>query len=281
MKKCMSIAALSLALGAGGVVAQEGATVADVNIGHLAPFDDTIPGTAVSIDINGVEEFNPVLFKQFTGYQTFTDVSSPFDVDVDVFAPPATPPAAISGTLTLEDSAEYTVAAIGGANGWPLEFLVLTDSIPVRGDTQALLRVAHAAPFSAQADGLAATEADIRTDGGTALPGLTNVPYKVDSGFFPIDAGEYDLKVTTPGGGTTLIDLAPVTLDAGDEVTVFAVGDGTNQPVGAVAFFEDGTVVELPLEDPLPETRAVPTLGWLGIALMALLLGGIGVRRMI
>lgn len=276
MKKQISTIALLLGLGAGGAGAGiEGQ--ADVNIGHLAPFADTIAGTEVSIDVNGEEAVDSLFFKEFTGYTNLAGPGNPFDVDVDVFPAGAVSPA-ISGTLSLENGFDYTVAAIGGANEWPLEFLVLVDSQAIRGETEALVRIVHAAPFASD---LGDTEVDIRFDEGGALPGLTNVPYKVDSGFFPLDAGTYDLQVTTPGGGTTLIDPAPVTLNAGDVVTIFAVGDITNQPVGAVAFFEDGTVVDLPLERGVPETRAVPTLGWLGIALMALLLGGIGVRRMI
>jgi len=272
------IVALSLGLGADAVMAQQqGSASADVNIGHLAPFADTIGGTAVSIDINGTEAFSPVEFKQFTGYQQITQTGATFEVDVDVRQPPGAA-AAISETLPLQNFTDYTVAAIGNITNQPLELLVLVDSQPIRGLDQALLRIVHAAPFATD---LGDTEVDIRTDEGAVVNGLANVPYKGESGFFPLDAGTYDLQVTTPGGGTALIDLAPVPLNAGDVVTVFAVGDITNQPVGAVAFFEDGTVVDLPLEERLPETRAVPTLGWLGVALMALLLGGIGARRMI
>jgi|SRR6056297_139804 len=278
MKNSAIIVAFSLALGIGSVSAQEGAATANVNIGHLAPFAPTVGDTAVSIDVDGTEQFNPVLYKQFTGYTALSGAASPFDVDVDVRLPPGGS-AAISETLTLENGFDYTVVAIGDGTNQPIELLTLVDSQPLRGTVPAaLLRIVHAAPFAADP---VDTEVDIRTDSGDVVNGLTNVPYKGESGFFPLPADTYDLQVTTPGGATALIDLAPVTLNAGDVVTVFAIGDIANQPVGAVAFFDDGTVVELPLELDIPEASAVPTLGWIGIALMALLLGGIGIRRMI
>jgi hypothetical protein len=53
--------------------------------------------------------------------------------------------------------------------------------------------------------------------------------------YIELPAGEYDLKITTPGGGTTLIDPKPVTLNDGDIVSAFATGDGGNQPLGVFA----------------------------------------------
>jgi hypothetical protein len=50
-----------------------------------------------------------------------------------------------------------------------------------------------------------------------------------------LPAGEYDLKITTPGGATTLIDPVAVTLNEGDIVSAFATGDGANQPLGVFA----------------------------------------------
>jgi len=109
--------------------------------------------------------------------------------------------------------------------------------------------------------------------------GLTNVPYKGNSGFLALPAGTYDLKVTTPGGALTLIDLAPVTLNDGDQVTVFAVGDIVNQPVGAIAVFGDGTSAVLPLE--AGGAAPIPTLGQWGLILLVLGLAIVGIRRLV
>lgn len=161
--------------------------------------------------------------------------------------PTGTTNPAIAGTVTLTSGQDYTAAAIGDGNNQPLELLVLEDdnSAPTAGNAK--VRIVHAAPF---ADTLPETEVDIRTEAGDVVNGLTNVPYKGNSGYFELPADTYDLKITTPGGATTLIDVPPVTLNAGDIVTVFAIGDGTNQPTA---------VLTVP-GSPRPEPLAVPRL---------------------
>jgi hypothetical protein len=276
MKKTITIIALSLGLGAGGAFAQNGEGIgADVNIGHLAPFAPDIADTAVSIDVNGTEAFTGVVFQNFTGYTPLTGMTDPFDVTVDVRNPPGGD-VAITDTLSLDSGTDYTVVAIGNVINQPLELFALVDTAPVRGATEAQLRIVHTAPFASD---LAATEVDIRTDNGDVVGGLTNVPYKGNSGFLTVPAGTYDLQVTTPGGALTLIDLAPVTLNAGDQVTVFAVGDIVNQPVGAIAVFGDGTSAALPLE--AGAAAPIPTLGQWGLIVLVLGLAIVGIRRLV
>ena len=95
------------------------------------------------------------------------------------------------------------------------------------------IRIVHAAPFAAN---LAATEVSIRTAGGDVVDGLVGVPYNAESGFFEVPATTYDLKVASNDGSVNYIDPLPVELPAGADVTVFAVGDGVNQPLGIIAF---------------------------------------------
>jgi hypothetical protein len=45
----------------------------------------------------------------------------------------------------------------------------------------------------------------------------------------------YDLKITDGANTMTLIDLFPVYFVEGGILSVFAVGDGINQPLGAYA----------------------------------------------
>jgi hypothetical protein len=90
----------------------------------------------------------------------------------------------------------------------------------------------HAAPFaSASAD----TEVSIRTAAGDVVNGLVGVPYFAESGFFAIPAGTYDLKVASNDGTANFIDPLPVDLPAGLDLTVIAIGDGINQPLGILA----------------------------------------------
>ena len=203
---------------------------ANVRINHLAPFAMDIADTAVSITVDGntvVEDF------QFTEFTNYLPLPYAGDYDVAVFAGETE---ALSETLTVEAGKEYSVSAIGGANGWPLEFFVLEDdnSDPAAGNAH--LRVAHSAPFAATAG---ETEVDICTQAGDVVGGLSGVPYKVASGYLPLPAGTYDLVVrlsdTTACAGLPIIDPKPVELMDGDIVTVYAYGDGTNQSPGLLA----------------------------------------------
>ena len=106
------------------------------------------------------------------------------------------------------------------------------------------LRVVHAAPFAAVP---ASTEVSVRTDGGDVINGLVGVPYNAESGFFEVAAGTVDFKVSSNDGTVSYIDAVPVELPAGAEVTVYAIGDGMNQPLGFIAF----PVGELALETPV------------------------------
>ncbi|MCA9970190.1 MAG: DUF4397 domain-containing protein, partial [Anaerolineales bacterium] len=136
---------------------------------------------------------------------------------------------------------DYTAIAIGDGVNQPLELLALADdnSAPAAGSFK--LRLGHLAPFAS-----GPATADIRLQDGT--PVLTNVNFSDVSGYLALPAGEYDLKITTPGGGDTLIDPLPVTFAAGDIVSVFAVGDGTNEPTGAYALPAGASGYFLPIQ---------------------------------
>ncbi len=103
---------------------------------------------------------------------------------------------------------DYTAIAIGDGVNQPLSLLALVDdnTAPAAGNFK--LRLGHLAPF---ADTLAGTMADVRLDDGTAV--ITDVVFGAVAPYLELPAGTYDLKITTPGGGTTLINLAPVTFN--------------------------------------------------------------------
>jgi len=94
---------------------------------------------------------------------------------------------------------------------------------------------------------LAGTLADVRLDDGTLL--LGGVKFGDVAGYEELPAGTYDLKITTPGGDTTLINLAPITFTDGQILSAFAVGNGTIQPLGGFALPSDAEGFFLPLDD--------------------------------
>jgi hypothetical protein len=214
---------------------------ARVRVAHLAPFADTIEGTSVTVAVNGDAILQDFTYGEFTGYLDL----APGTYQITVTPTGAGAPA-ITGSATLADNVDYTLAAVGNGSLQDLGLLALVDdnAAPAAGNLK--LRVVHAAPF---ADTLEATEVSIRSDGGDVIAGLTNVPFNVASGVLEIPAGNYDLKVSTPDGRGNLIDLAPLDLPAGVSLTVFATGDGVNQPLGFLALPLGALPTETPVDD--------------------------------
>jgi hypothetical protein len=223
---------------------------ARVAVLHLAPFSADIDATAVNILINGTTAFENVKFKDFVDYVAL-DAG---DYTIDIVPVGATNPA-ITGVFTLMDDVDYSVAAVGNGVTQDLELFALVDrNEPPPMDGMVAVRVVHTAPFAAA---LADTEVSIRTAGGDVVNGLVGVPYKVDSGFFEVPAGTYDLKVASNDGSVNYIDPLPAALPAGANVTLWAIGDGINQPLGILAF----PVGELPTRTPVDNSAN----GWWNI----------------
>ncbi|MBK8984912.1 MAG: DUF4397 domain-containing protein [Chloroflexi bacterium] len=148
--------------------------------------------------------------------------------------------AAITGTVNLAAGMYYSAAAIGDGVNQDLALLALADDNSAPAGGKFHLRLGHLAPFAA---GMAM--ADIRLQDGTIV--VDDVDFSDVTAFIPLDAGTYDLKITSADGLTTLIDPLPVTFAAGDIVTAFATGDGTNQPLGVFAWPVDVEGFFLPL----------------------------------
>lgn len=200
---------------------------AGVTIGHFAPFAATLDGTSVTIRVNGDDFLENVKFKDFTP-QVELDAGE-YTIDI---VPTGTDTVAITATVTVEDGKNYILYATGNNVTQDLELRALSDDVDAAMMGNLNLKIVHSAPFAADS---AATEVSIRTNGGDVVGGLTNVPYNADSGFLEIPAANYNLKVATPDGGTNLIDIKPLDLPEGADITVFAVGDGINQPLGIIA----------------------------------------------
>lgn len=214
--------AFSLLALSAGVMAQ-----ARVQVVHAAPFADTVEGTSVTVTANGLALATDFTFGSFT--EDLTVPAGEYDIEV---TPTGADEPAIVGTLTLEDGTDYTALAVGDGVNQPLNLWPLVDSVDAPAEGNLNLRVVHAAPFAAMS---AATEVSIRTAGGDVVSGLVGVPYFAESGFFEVPAGTYDLKVASNDGTTNLIDPVAADLPADTDITVVAIGDGVNQPLGILA----------------------------------------------
>jgi len=222
------------------LISQPALAAARLAVLHLAPFADTLDGTAVNIAVNGTVLFENVKFKDFVDY-TELDAG---EYTIDIIPVGATDPA-LSATVTLQDGIDYSAFAVGNAITQDLALMAIEDNMNAPADpNNVAVRVIHTAPFAAD---LAATEVSIRTAGGDVVNGLVGVPYLGNSGFFDIPAGTYDLKVASNDGSVNLIDPLPAALPNGAGVTLYAIGDGINQPLSIIAF----PVGELPLRTPV------------------------------
>jgi hypothetical protein len=210
--------------------------LANLQVAHLAPFAMD-PGTAVTVTLDGAPVLTDFAYGDSTEYLPVPEG----EYLVEIFpAGSATP--AISGTVNLMSDTDYTAIATGDVVNQPLALKVLEDdnTPPAAGNFK--LRLGHLAPF-APGDALA----DIRLQDGT--PVLTDVAYYSVTTYLELEAGEYDLKITTPGGDVTLIDPEPVTFTDGQILSAFATGEGANQPLGAYALPADEMGFFLPLAE--------------------------------
>jgi hypothetical protein len=194
-------------------------------VAHLAPFANTLIGTAVTVTLDGAPILIDVKYGGSTGYLTVTATAH----QVLIYpAGSATP--AITGNVVLSPNLSYSAIAIGDGVNQPLGLLpLLDDTVPVSGFAK--IRIGHLVPISST---ITATLVDVRLQNGT--PVITNVPYSLVSPYLTLPAGVYDLKITAPGGAPTLIDPWPITLNSNDILSAFATGDVINQPLGVFAW---------------------------------------------
>lgn len=219
--------------------------MAYLRVAHLAPFAMGA-GTAVTITLNSTAVLTNVVYGDSTPYLALP----PGDYAIEIFpAGSATP--AITATTTLITGTYYSAIAYGDGLNQALGLLLLVDdnSAPAAGKFH--LRLAHLAPFS---DG--AATADIRLRDGAIV--AANVNFGDATDYIELDAGPYDLIVTTPGGGAILIDPRPVTFAEGEIVTAFAAGDGANQPLGVFAWPVNTAGFFLPLVGEMSHSLYLP-----------------------
>lgn len=196
-----------------------------------------VPGQTVDVYVNGALTLEDFEYKENTG--GYVDLNSM--PQLDITAPnDAIGNAVLSAQPTLDRGAYYTVIANGtidGNDNIPLSFFVLQDNLTPPTATNALLRIAHAAPF-AEGDGadvdVYATEsgnseaADIGALMTVTL--ATDLGYQEDTGYLSVDADSYSALVTAADSTTVAIG-ADVTLNDVQPYTVIAVGGANSEPL--------------------------------------------------
>ncbi|MEM9773888.1 MAG: DUF4397 domain-containing protein [Chloroflexota bacterium] len=124
--------------------------------------------------------------------------------------------------------------------------------VPVYGDYLATgvvpprIRFVHLSPFTS---GAFAT-LDVRRDNGLIVE--DDLSFGKTGGFRALGPGEYTFRYTTRDGDRLLFDPDPITVEEGDNITVFLIGDGVNQLVRLVILVdEEGTLSDKSWTSPL------------------------------
>jgi hypothetical protein len=195
-----------------------------LQIVHLAPF---FADAFVSITLNGEEILTDFDYGDSTEYIDLPD--GEYNV---VVIPAGSMDPIIEDTIILDSILYgdfYTVILIGDGVIHDFDLLLLTDYIIDQEEGKSYYRFGHVAPFAFYDDDMI----DLRLQDGTILH--EGYFFGDVHMFLPLNSGEYDFIITSPGGMHTIIDPKPVTFAEGDTISIFFSGDGNNQDLGFYA----------------------------------------------
>lgn len=165
------------------------------------------------------------------GSFSFTETIGPAEVtagDYQIRVTLAGDPSTVvydSGTVTLNDGDDLFVAAVPNtlpasvAAGAPISLVLLTGTGSAElltAGTQASLRAFHASPD--------APAVDIVVNDNFVTPLVEDFAYTQIAGYVPVDAGDYNLKVTVANDPGIIAIDADVSLAAGQAYDVLAIG---------------------------------------------------------
>lgn len=223
-----------LAIGAGGATA----ILSVDEQSQLRAIHAVADAPGVDILVNGVAPIAAPLqglaFKQNTGYVDLPVASYDFAV---------TPTGAASSfvidaqAVSLAAGTRYSLFAVGqllAGTDETIEPLLLVDSARSLA-TAAQLRVLHGAPTAPAVDVYLTASSDI----SAATPALTAVPFKTDSGYLAIAAGDYYVTITASGSKSPVIGPLPVTLTNGQTLTAAALSDSGGGVDPALLILDD------------------------------------------
>ena len=205
---------------------------AKLRLGHLAPFSNTLPGTAADVRLqDGTPLITNVTFSQVASYLTLAAGT----YDLKITAPGGYPTLIDPMPVALPTGAIVSAFATGnggnanlGVFAWPSN--AVGSFLPLG----AQLQVAHLAPF---ANTIAGTSVTVTLN---STPVLTDFVYGESTAYLPVQEGTYTVTVL-PGGSTTPAITGTVSLSQAQSYTAIAIGDVINQPLGLSALLDDTT----------------------------------------
>lgn len=167
-------------------------------------FVNAVPGAGpAQLSVKGEGIGGALEFGQVGGYSSVDAGAATFQLRIGASS-------STTAQERLRNGKRYTVIALGGDSE---KLRVLSDG-PGRPATSRL-RVVHAAPE------LGKVEVRLGDNRVATLLGFESV-----AGYAPVDPGVYAIRVTRPGGGSTLAARGAVPLTAGTASTAFVIGSG-------------------------------------------------------
>lgn len=225
------------------------AVAAQSNVGLVRVAHASPDAPAVDVYVNDDAVLTNVPFKTVSNYLelapgTYTFRVAPAGAGADA--------AVITAEATIAAGEAYTVAAINTLDN--IEGTIFSDDLSAPADGQAHVRVYHLSPD--------APAVDLKTQ-DDAVTLVSNLSYPNASEYTPVDAGNYNLKVTAAGDTASVFD---VTADAQEGViySAFAVGQLGDESLDVVL-----SAYEVAAE--LPNTGAAD----MPVALVASLAGAV------
>lgn len=167
----------------------------------------------VDISVNGNAVLQNVPFGVGSGYLELP--SGTYNIDV---AASASGSSVINADLTFSAGTDTTIAAVNTLA--QIEPLVLMDDNSAPADGQIKVRLVHAASSAGPVDiYITAPHADLHA----ASPVIEDFPFKSDTGYLEVPAGDYQVRVTVADTSTVAIDTGAISFAAGSISTAFAL----------------------------------------------------------
>jgi hypothetical protein len=204
-----AVAALCLAV----ATASAQSSGARVRIVHASP-----DAPAVDVYINDGKVLENLPFREYSEYLSLP--AGTYNVEIRVTG---TNTVVKQLSLPVQAGRDYTAIAVGyaGAGRTPgFDVMLLEDDNSAPADGRIKLRVAHTAPGAPAVDVYVTTPFET-LDG--KQPVLTNVPFKVASGYLSVPIGMYQARVVVAGTKTIAIDSHRLVTWGGMIRTIIAV----------------------------------------------------------
>jgi hypothetical protein len=194
---------------------------ADIRVVHASADAPAVDVTANDADTPAIAN---LAFPEATGYLNLPAATYNFKVTPNA----AITPVVIDADLALANGSAYSVLAVGALAN--IEALVLTDNNRSVA-TEAKVRLVHGSTLAGNVDiYVVAAGADI----ATASPAFANIPFKAETGYVSLAAGEYDVIIAPTGTKTEAIK-ASVALENGGVYTAIARdGAGLTAALGVI-----------------------------------------------